>query len=170
MAVEGDDELGRALAEPEHRVSPRARTLWTLELVLGAVVLLAPLGLWWWLDEERRWLSVWLLAAVPVLALAEVVVVPRWRYAVHRWQVTPHAVVTRSGWWTQERRVAPISRVQTVDLERGPLARMLGLATVTVTTASSEGAVELQALDLATAESLVAHLTRVTATTPGDAT
>jgi len=89
---------------------------------------------------------------------------------VHRWEVTEEAVYTRTGWFTQESRVAPISRVQTVDTHRGPLERLLGLATVTVTTASSAGAVRIPALDLATAEQTVERLTEVAATHRGDAT
>ena len=58
------------------------------------------------------------------------------------------AVYTRSGWLVQERRIAPISRVQTVDTYRGPLDRLFGLANVTVTTASSAGAVRIVALDV----------------------
>ena len=38
---------------------------------------------------------------------------------------------TQSGWLSQERRIAPISRVQTVDTERGPLEQLFGLANVT---------------------------------------
>ena len=37
------------------------------------------------------------------------------------------AVYTRTGWLVQERRIAPISRVQTVDTHRGPLDRLFGL-------------------------------------------
>ncbi len=77
-----------------------------------------------------------------------VVVVPLWRYRVHRWEIGPQAVYTRSGWLVQERRIAPISRVQTVDTYRGPLDRLFGLANVTVTTASSAGAVRIVALDV----------------------
>ncbi len=60
-------------------------------------------------------------------ALVSVVVAPIWRYRVHRWQIGPQAVYTRTGWLVQERRIAPISRVQTVDTYRGPLDRLFGL-------------------------------------------
>jgi membrane protein YdbS with pleckstrin-like domain len=79
-------------------------------------------------------------------------------------------VYTRTGWLSQERRIAPISRVQTVDTERGPLARLLGLATVTVTTASSAGAVKITALDQAVADETVTRLTDIAGRTVGDAT
>jgi membrane protein YdbS with pleckstrin-like domain len=68
-----------------------------------------------------------------------VAIVPLWRYRVHRWDIGPKAVYTRSGWLIQERRIAPISRVQTVDTYRGPGGPAVRLANVTVTTASSAG-------------------------------
>ena len=92
-----------------------------------------------------------------------VIVVPLWRYRVHRWDISPQAVYTRSGWLVQERRIAPISRVQTVDTYRGPLDRLFGLANVTVTTASSAGAVRIVALDSDVADRVVAQLTDIAA-------
>jgi len=68
------------------------------------------------------------------------------------------------------RRIAPISRVQTVDTYRGPLDRLFGLANVTVTTASSAGAVHIAALDVAVADHLVAQLTDIAAIGAEDAT
>lgn len=165
-----DADLSRALQAPAHRVCPRARLLWLLQQVLGGVCGVLPLAVWAWFDEDRRHWACWGATAVVALTVLGAVVVPLWRYAVHRWEVTDEAVVTRSGWFVQEHRIAPISRVQTVDVERGPLARMLRLATVTVTTASSAGAVELEGLDAQVAADLVADLTAVTAAMPGDAT
>ena len=70
-------------------------------------------------------------------------VVPRWKYAVHRWEVTDTAVYTQTGWWTRERRIAPMSRIQTVDYSEGALERLFGLASVTATTASAAGALQI---------------------------
>ena len=64
---------------------------------------------------------------------------PRVRYRIHRWESTDTAVYTQTGWLSRERRIAPMSRVQTVDFEQGPIDRLLGLASVTVTTASAAG-------------------------------
>ncbi|MGN2636080.1 PH domain-containing protein [Nocardia takedensis] len=158
------------LADPAWRPSPRAKGLWALRSSLSWLFPLAALVVWAVLDDGRRgWQAV---AALAVLALGiwSIGVVPLWRYAVHRWEVTDEAVYTRVGWLTQENRVAPISRVQTVDTERGPLERLLGLATVTVTTASSAGAVRIEALDLDVAERTVTRLTEIAALHRGDAT
>ncbi|MGW4366007.1 PH domain-containing protein [Nocardia takedensis] len=158
------------LADPAWRPSPRAKGLWALRSGLSWLFPVAALVVWALLDDGRRgWQAV---AALAVLALGiwSIGVVPLWRYAVHRWEVTDEAVYTRVGWLTQENRVAPISRVQTVDTERGPLERLLGLATVTVTTASSAGAVRIEALDLDVAERTVTRLTEIAALHRGDAT
>jgi membrane protein YdbS with pleckstrin-like domain len=63
-----------------------------------------------------------------------------------------------------------MSRIQTVDSTRGPLEQHFGLATLTVTTASSHGAVKIPGLDHETVAGLVQSLTAVTQATPGDAT
>jgi membrane protein YdbS with pleckstrin-like domain len=60
--------------------------------------------------------------------------------------------------------------VQTVDTQRGPLDRLFGLANVTVTTASSAGAVRIIALDSAVADQLAAQLTDIASIGEQDAT
>ncbi|MBM0126647.1 PH domain-containing protein [Pimelobacter simplex] len=124
-----------------------------------AAVLLGPDGLRWWL-----------LGLAVVVCATVAVVVPRWRYAVHRWEVSANAVYTQRGWWAQERRIAPMSRVQTVDLAQGPLARLFGLATVTVTTASAAGPLQIEGLDRPVALALVDELTLKADLVAGDAT
>jgi membrane protein YdbS with pleckstrin-like domain len=60
--------------------------------------------------------------------------------------------------------------LQTVDTYRGLLDRLFGLANVTVTTASSAGAVRIVALDSAVADQVVAQLTDLAAIGAEDAT
>jgi uncharacterized protein len=110
------------------------------------------------------------LGGTVLLAAAHVAVMPPWRYRVHRWEVTADAVYTQAGWFNQERRIAPVSRIQTVDTERGPLAQLFGLADVTVTTASAAGPLKIHGLRLDTAARLVEELTARTSRTAGDAT
>jgi membrane protein YdbS with pleckstrin-like domain len=105
-----------------------------------------------------------------VLALIHLGVMPQWRYRVHRWEITDTAVYTQSGWLNQERRIAPIVRVQTVDTQRGPFEQIFGLANVTVTTASARGPLKIHALDRATAEHTVAWLTERAQVSGGDGT
>ena len=123
------------------------------------LVVIAALVAWLVLEDGHRGLQAAALAGAAVVGLAHLLVMPRWRYNVHRWEVAPQAVYTRAGWLHQESRIAPISRIQTVDSERGPLEQLFGLADVTVTTASAAGPLTIEGLDRATAERLVDDLT-----------
>lgn len=132
--------------------------------MLGPLVLLA---------GSTVFLGPWMLVATAAWALATaaaLVVVPRVRWAIHRWEATDTAVYSRSGLFWEEWRAAPLSRVQTVDKTRGPLERQFGLATVVVTTASSKGAVRISALDAAVAEEMVHRLTLLAEDDQRDAT
>lgn len=157
-----------ALRDPAHQVSPRAPFIWTLGAVVRSILLATVavvVALVW-----DRWPAWWVWAAYAVLAVGYVVVMPAYRYRVHRWESTSTAVYTQSGWLTRERRIAPMSRVQTVDLQQTAVSRLFGLANVTVTTASAAGPLRIEALDVAVAERLVDELTRRTEAEPGDAT
>ena len=157
------------LRAPHERVSPRARLMWAVQDLLRGAVLMAVLllvtGPWHWFH-----LPGWVLWALGALLLAYVVLVPLWRYHVHRWEVTESAVYTQTGWWARERRIAPMSRVQTVDHREGAIARLFGLATVRITTASSAGALTIEGLDQHRAIAVVEDLTRMADSVPGDAT
>ncbi len=158
-----------ALRDPRERVHPRARLMWSLSAVIEGLVLVAVLtvGLRFsgWFDLAWWWVVLGLLVVA-----AWAVVVPQWRYRVHRWEVTDTAVYTQVGWWARERRIAPMSRIQTVEVEQGPLSRLFGLATVTVTTASSHGALRVAGLERARAYALADELTAKADVAEGDAT
>jgi len=168
-----DDDGGMTdvlLRDPAHLVSRRARLYWTVRalpswLLVGGLeaAILLPDGV----PGAVSWSVV---AATVVLAVLHLVVMPQWRYRVHRWEITDTAVYTQSGWVSQERRIAPIARVQTVDTQRGPIEQLFGLANVTVTTASARGPIKIHALDRATAEHTVAWLTERAQATGGDGT
>ena len=133
-------------------------------LVMIAILVAVALA---WESLGIRW---WLVGAAAVLVLGYAAVVPRWRYIVHRWEVSDTAVYTQTGWWARERRIAPMSRIQTVDYAEGALSRLFGLATVTVTTASAAGALRIEGLDKALAQRLVDDLTLKADAVEGDAT
>jgi uncharacterized protein len=159
------------LRPPAHQASPRAVLWWRLRALLMLLVLAVPqavvvlvLG-----GDTPGWLVATTVGTV-VVGLAYGIAVPPLLYRIHRWEVTPEAVYTLSGWLVREWRIAPISRVQTVDTEHGPLQQLLKLATVTVTTASARGPVKISGLDEGAAAELARLLTETTQATHGDAT
>jgi membrane protein YdbS with pleckstrin-like domain len=171
MSEQTDQESPLRLREPANLVSPRARLMWLTEGALLMLVLLGGQVAWWFIDGRGSRTphlvvgAVWLVVTVLYLSI-----MPIWRYRVHRWEHTETAVYTQTGWLDQERRIAPVSRIQTVDMTRGPVAQALGLASVTVTTASAAGPLRIHGLDLDVARHLVEDLTALTIAERGDAT
>lgn len=162
------------LREPAHQVSPRAVGFWRVAAMIPSVVLalvLVAAYVAWWLSAGT---PPWWSLALGVLALVALAtypaVMPPVRYRVHRWEVTDTAIHTRSGWVTISSRIAPLSRVQTVDSRQGALMRVFGLASLTVTTASAAGPITIDCLDAEQARELVATLTAITGASEGDAT
>jgi membrane protein YdbS with pleckstrin-like domain len=91
-------------------------------------------------------------AAAAVYAVVAVGIRPVFRYRVHRWEVTGDAVFTLTGWLTRTWTLVPIARIQTVDVTRGVLQQLFGLASVAVLTASSQGTVRVPNLELDVAQ------------------
>jgi len=143
-------------ADAPRRLDPRIVILWRLSLlpsivlpvtVLAALVApLVPLPGW--------------AVALPLAVLLGSVVGPlqsrRWRG--WSWRLTDTAVELRSGVITRRHVVVPHFRVQQIDVLEGPLERLLGLATLTVTTASAAGSVSLPGLPAEAAPTVRAEL------------
>ncbi|MFD3485967.1 PH domain-containing protein [Streptomyces sp. NPDC058665] len=165
--TEGEE---RRLRPPNNTLNERAVAWWRAQWLLLTLAPVAVLGVLGTLIAPAR---VWLLvpaAALAVLGLACTVFLPMWWFRVHRWEVTDDAVYVRTGYFWQEWRIAPMSRIQTVDTVRGPLEQLFKLSTVIVTTASSKGAVRIEGLGHELAAELAEQLTHITQATPGDAT
>jgi uncharacterized protein len=157
------------LREPAGRVSPRAPMVWAVGAVVRGVFVAAALFVATVVAELFE-LPAWAWVAYAVAAVGYAVLMPIYRYRVHRWESTDTAVYTQRGWISRERRIAPMSRVQTVDFDQTAVSRLFRLATVTVTTASAAGPLRIEGLDAETAERLVDELTRRTEAEAGDAT
>jgi len=145
--------------EPSWQALPRRAR--TLSLLMGALIGASPgipLGVLSSAALDRPW---WLGAAV---ALAGIVVglwfgERAWRHT--HWRLDATGFTLRRGrTWRRETRV-PQSRVQHLDLRRGPLQRRFDLATLVVHTAGTRhSAVTLRGLDEADAERLRDTLAR----------
>ena len=140
----------------------RARRLFVIGNVFGfgllALGLLIPIGLL--LRDSMR-------LAVP-LALAVLVLLPAWgawlayrQFAFTRWRLDGDGYALRRGRLWQQETFVPKSRVQHIDLQRGPIERRFGLSTLVVHTAGTrQNAVSTAGLDADDAEALRDHLAR----------
>ncbi|PKL62773.1 MAG: hypothetical protein CVV31_04245 [Methanomicrobiales archaeon HGW-Methanomicrobiales-2] len=88
--------------------------------------------------------------AVLAIVLAYMIVSPPVFYARYRYQITEDRIDVRSGVLVLRHNLVPIERVHQVEVSRGPVNSMLGLADVTITTAG--GVATLSYLDIEEAE------------------
>ncbi|GGX69722.1 PH domain-containing protein [Streptomyces hiroshimensis] len=162
------------LRPPRNGVDPRARRWWTVQalltvsgpLLLVAVALLVNSLLFF--PGALPWLAPLLLVTCVLPAVAYVLAMPRLRCRIHAWEVGEAAVYAAGGWLLRKRRIAPLSRVQTVDTVRGPLQSRFGLATVTVTTASTAGDVRIAGVSDEDAEWLATRIADAARLVPAD--
>ena len=138
--------------DPAWSLSRSAIGLWVVQGVVGTVVYALAVGALWvfvpgdagWPATLVRWLGPVVVVGYGVVAVG---VRPRLRYRVHRWEVTDEAVYTLTGWLTRTWTLVPVSRIQTVDVTRGVVQQVFGLASVAVLTASSQGTVRVPHLE-----------------------
>lgn len=161
--------------DPAWQVSRNAIGLWVLEGVLGALTLAVGTAAFLLLVPASTGGPVpFLRWALPIAVAVHAGVVagvrPRLRYRVHRWEVTDEAVYTQTGWLTRTWTLVPISRIQTVDVTRGVLQQLFGLASVAVLTASSEGTVRVPHLEADVAQRVADDLARRAAQVSDQAT
>jgi uncharacterized protein len=144
--------LPSPVREPAWSLPRSAIGLWLTESLISAVVTVAVVvALLVWVPDDLGGPMPFLRWAVPVLAglevLVSVAVRPWFKHRVYRWEITGDAVYTRTGWLSQTWTLVPVSRIQTVDVTRGLLQQVFGLATVAVFTASSQGTVRIWHLE-----------------------
>lgn len=124
-------------------LAPRARLLFYLQafsrlllfwlpttVAMGAVAAATVLPLIWAVLTASAWFFLLFLASLWVPSLA----FDRWAYALR----TDDLVISR-GVFVRAVTAIPVSRIQHVDTRQGPLEQALGLARVTIHTASGLG-------------------------------
>lgn len=122
------------------QLPPQIKRVWRLRaLIDGAVwaVLTVALLVAWHFWHLPWWLAL-ITAAFMILHPAVHFVLIPYRYQFWRYLITPTAVYVRSGYIFRKEEAVPISRIQNVTLEAGPLLQSQGLQSVKVQTASTE--------------------------------
>ncbi len=140
-----------------HALDPRLVNLWRLQ-GLARIGGQLPLWLGVLVLGVRQVGLVPGLAAVGTIVLVQGVVALVWpglAWARFRYAVRAHDLLLVRGVLFRRVTSIPLDRIQHVDLRQGPLARMMGLQEVVVTTAAALGADgTIPGLDTAVAEAL----------------
>lgn len=118
--------------------------LWRIQnLMLGGFILTSAVvggGLLWTLSDTPKFVA----PTAILVALALMALLAGWlpsrMFAAHKYRMNDVCLELRSGIIWRKSVLIPISRVQHLDLQRGPLERRLGLATLQVHTAGTRNA------------------------------
>lgn len=94
--------------------------------------------------------ALYVFMGVLAIVLVYVVVAPPVFYARYRYRITADRIDVRSGVLVLRHILVPIERVHQVEISRGPINSILGLAEVTITTAG--GVATLNYLEVEEAE------------------
>ncbi|NQX12648.1 PH domain-containing protein [Microbacteriaceae bacterium VKM Ac-2855] len=112
--------------------------------LLGASAVLLVIGLGW------AW---WALAAAAAITITALIVAPR-RARSYGYQLREDDLLFRRGIMFQRFVAVPYGRMQLIDVNRGPLARALGLSDLKFVTAAAATGVSIPGLPEADAEQL----------------
>ncbi len=116
-------------------------------ILLASIAYLVMAGIFGW-TQLPGWIAIGLLVAGAWFTWS----VPAFTYKQFGFRVSEEELELRSGWIWLSDTLVPMTRVQHVELERGPLLRKYGLAKVKVVTAATTHVI--QALELEEAEAL----------------
>lgn len=144
----------------KQKLDPRIKNVWrvsdTIALTLIFLCVFAVGGIALLVDESTSWWAgpyclISFICFVALLILFWAVITPlryiRWSYALSK-----EFLDIMRGIIVRKHTVVPFIRVQNTDTRQGPLLRMMGLASVTISTAA--GSMEIPGLPAADAETL----------------
>ncbi len=156
-----------ANSEQEFRpLDPRSVKLWIVTDLIGyGVLLLILLASFLILGFVRPRFLWWLVGGWAIVA-AFCLWYSFWRpprsYRAWGYRIDAKVLETRNGILYQRTRLLPLSRLQHVDLERGPFERMYGLASLVLHTAGTHSAsITIPGLDADEAVRLRDHLVAI---------
>lgn len=149
------------LRPPANQLDPRVQRIWAVETLLSgltfSIAAVVAAGLLDAFTGTPRALLVAAVGLIMALSIAVALVVPGISYRHYRWEVTEAGLIVQRGWLLREFIAVPHTRVQTVETRRGPLERLVDLASAGVSTAAGE-AVRVPGLTPETAAGLQADL------------
>ncbi len=137
----------------QNQLPPQIKRVWQVRAAIDGVIwLIIALGLgvanhfWHW----PLWLGFIAIGAAVLHAGCHFVLIP-YRYNFWRYEITATAVYLRSGFLFRKSTAIPITRIQNVTLEAGPLLQWQQLQAVQVQTASDKHEIAGVTLEVANA-------------------
>ena len=138
--------LHNSLETPEKRLSKDAIKVWLIGEVIGNVIGLIVLGVLFYLDYYfawKEWIG-WILIVITILAFLGAIwglIRPFLLYKNWRYDADEEFLHLKSGAIYETHQLVPMSKIQAVKTEEGPIFRKYGLCSVSVETMGSSHAI-----------------------------
>jgi putative membrane protein len=151
------DEIARILAaaqidraDPDFRFKRGHSDWWLIQFALTAIAVLGGMAVLILATNAGAKSTLLLL----LLAFAAVTFCFQWRN--NSYALDADQLFVRQGWWRERLTIAPQVKVQTIEIQQGPLARLRGLASIQLGIAG--GTLEIIALPIDVARSIQAQI------------
>jgi membrane protein YdbS with pleckstrin-like domain len=113
------------------------RIVWGVSALVSVVLVGVVVGV---IDRFVLHIGVWIGVVVALVVAVLAVPFVLARYRIWRFEIQDDALYLKRGVFTRVTTSVPFVRVQHVDTQRGPVERLVGLASVVVYTAGTRGA------------------------------
>lgn len=155
--------------QPKNQISKKALTAWKMGALISAgfwLLIVVAIGVGIYFLELSYWFLGLAAAVWVVYTIISVLVIPRVRHRVWRYEVHEHEIDLQFGLFVIKRVLIPMVRVQHVDTHQGPLLRRYKLASIEISTAATKH--EIPALDLEEADLMRDHISKLARVTDDD--
>lgn len=129
---------------PKQTLDPKAIHVWRIKGTISSLVFAFIVSIYLvlssfihFLPTPPKWGFLLLILLIFVYAAYKIVLIPNLRFRYWRYDVTEEEIDLYRGIFVRTRTVVPMTRVQHVDTEDGPLFRYYGLAAVIISTAAT---------------------------------
>jgi membrane protein YdbS with pleckstrin-like domain len=158
------DDLDDRARELDPRVVPLWRLSTAMSILIPGAIATTVLG-----GFLGRTAALSALVALLTLTVVSTIWYPPAKYRRWRWRLTDLALELHHGVWVRRTETLPYFRIQQIDVNQGPIDRLLDLASLEVTSASASGSVSLPGIPVGDAPAVRrALLERASAAATGD--
>ena len=134
--------MNALLKEPQKRLSKNAVKVWLIGEIIGNFIGFIILGILFYLDYYfawKEWIG-WILIVITILALLGAIwgfIHPFLLYRNWRYDADEEFLHLKSGAINEKHQLIPMTKIQSVETEQGPIFRKYGLRSVSVETMGS---------------------------------
>ncbi|MBM7716560.1 PH domain-containing protein [Siminovitchia sp. FSL H7-0308] len=146
--------MNNSLDLPKKRLSKDAIKVWIITEAIGNIIAFTILGILFYLDDRfswKEWIG-WILIGITVLLIIAFIwslIEPFFLYKNWRYDVNEEFLQLKSGAINETHELIPMTKIQSVATEQGPILRKYGLYSVSVETMGSSHTIPALPKDVA---------------------